>query len=265
MELAGKRVLITGASRGIGARLAEQFARAGARLALVARESAALREVAARLRASSYAADLTDPEQVHGLVDRIEADGGPVDVLVNNAGTEAAGDFVGTDWPDVEALYRLNLLTPVELCHQALPGMLARKSGHLVNMSSLAGVTAFPGLAVYCSSKAGLTHFTAALRADLRGLPVKTTVVELGPVSTAMLGRAKDYRPITDSFVRAYRLHVLRELAAEPVAIQVVTAVYRGRRHVRLPKRAAVATQVVEAPRRATEWLLTGVDHQQRL
>lgn len=262
MQLEGKRVLVTGASRGIGAALALEFAEAGARLALVARESERLRDVTQRLGASSYAADLTDPDQVHGLISRIEADGGPVDVLVNNAGVETAGEFLSQDWADIESLYRLNLLTPVELCHQVLPGMLDRQSGHLVNMSSLAGVTAFPGLAAYSSSKAGLTHFTAGLRADLRGRPVKTTVVELGPVATDLLDRAKSYRPVDDSFARAYQLHVLTEIDAEVVAQEVVAAVRRDHRHVRLPKRAGLAASVAEAPRRATEWLLTGVDHQ---
>ncbi len=264
MELEGKRVLVTGASRGIGAALAEEFAHAGARLALVARESERLRDITDRLDASSYAADLADPDQVHGLIGRVEADGAPVDVLVNNAGVETAGEFVKQRWADIESLYRLNLLTPAELCHQVLPGMLARRSGHLVNMSSLAGVTAFPGIAAYSSSKAGLTHFTAALRADLRGRPVKTTVVELGPVGTELLNRAKSYRPVDDSFARAYQLHVLTELDAEVVAREIVDAVRRNRRHVRLPKRAGLAASVAEAPRRATEWLLTGVDHQSR-
>lgn len=265
MELVGRRVLITGASRGIGAALAREFADAGARLALLARESEALRDLAEKLKASPYAVDLSEPEQVDGVVSRIEADGGAVDVLVNNAGVETAGDFLTQDWPDVERLYRINLLTPVALCRQVLPGMVARGSGHIVNVSSLAGVSAFPGLAAYGSSKAGLTHFTAGLRADLRGRPVTTTVVELGPVATSLLDRAKGYRPVTDSFARAYRLGVLRELDAPAVATEIVAAVQSGRRHVRLPKRAAVAAHVVEVPRRATEWFLTGVDHQSRL
>jgi len=265
MELEGKRVLITGASRGIGAALAEEFAGAGARLALLARESEALRDLAEKLNASAYAVDLSEPEQVDGVTSRVEAGGGAVDVLVNNAGVETAGDFLTQDWPEVERLYRINLLTPVALCRQVLPGMVARGSGHIVNVSSLAGVSAFPGLAAYGSSKAGLTHFTAGLRADLRGRSVKTTVVELGPVATGLLDRAKDYRPVTDSFARAYRLGVLRELDARAVATEIVAAVQSGRRHVRLPKRAAVAAHVVEVPRRATEWLLTGIDHQARL
>lgn len=264
MELAGRHVLVTGGSRGIGAELSERFAATRSRVTLVARESDHLHALAARIDASAYAADLADPAQVHGLVSRVEADGGPVDLLVNNAGIDMAGGFVARSWADIEALYRVNLLTPVELCHQVLPGMLARGSGHIVNMSSLAGVSTFPGLSVYSSSKAGLSHFTAALRADLRGGPVKTTLVELGPVSTGLLAHAKDYQPVHDSFHRSYQLKILTELDASAVAAEIVTAVSKGRRHVRLPRRTALVTQLVEAPRRATEWLLTGIDHQQR-
>ena len=264
MHLDGKHVLVTGASRGIGAVLAREFARVGARVALVARDSDALRELAAGLGGSHHVADLADPAQVHGLINRIEVDTGPVDVLVNNAGVETAGDFLQQDWPSIQSLYQLNLLTPVELCHQILPGMVARRSGHIVNMSSLAGASVFPGLAAYASSKAALSHFTAGLRADLRGRGVGTTLVELGPVTTDMLNRAKSYRPTGDSFARAERLRLLRDLEPEEVAAEIVRAVSRASKHVRLPKRAVAVAAAVEAPRRATEWLLTGIAHQPR-
>src|SRR5436305_15191019 len=113
MELAGKRVLITGASRGIGQALAERFTAAGSRVALVARSEGALKDLAGRLGGTAHPADLADPEQVSGLIDRIESDGGPVDVLVNNAGVDMTGSFAKAADRDVEFLYRLNLLTPV--------------------------------------------------------------------------------------------------------------------------------------------------------
>ena len=88
--------------------------------------------------------------------------------------------FAEASADDVEFLYRLNVVTPVELSRQALGGMLQRGRGHIVNVSSLAGVGPFPGMAMYASSKAALNQFTAALRADLKGTPVGTTLVELG-------------------------------------------------------------------------------------
>src|SRR5947209_11383316 len=95
MELTGARVLVTGASRGIGEAMAERFTAAGARVALVARSEGPLKQLAERLGGTAHPADLSDPEQVAGLLDRVESDGGPVDVLVNNAGVDLAGPFTG--------------------------------------------------------------------------------------------------------------------------------------------------------------------------
>jgi len=113
MELAGKRVLITGASRGIGQALAERFTAAGARVALVARSEGPLKELADRLGGTAHPADLADRDQLDGLVDRIEADGGPVDVLVNNAGVDRAGFLIEMSADDVDFLYRLAVAQPL--------------------------------------------------------------------------------------------------------------------------------------------------------
>lgn len=256
-------MLVTGASRGIGAALAREFAARGARVALVARSTDQTGDVARQLGGEAYAADLVDPAQLRGLVAAIEQDG-PLDVLVNNAGMEAAGSLVDVSADDLEAVYRLNLLAPVELCRQVLPGMLARGRGHLVAVSSLAGVATIPGLAAYASSKAGLTHVVSGIRADLRGTPVGTTVVETGPVATEMIERAREYAPTRDAFDRLLRLGLLRQISAPDVARATVAAVEAGRRHVRLPRRAAFSAALSEAPRRASELLLTGVRHQER-
>jgi short-subunit dehydrogenase len=215
MEVAGKRVLITGASRGIGEALARSFSAAGARVALVARSEGPLKDLAAQLGGTAHPADLADTEQVATLLERVEADGGPVDILVNNAGVGVAGTFVGATADDVNFTYQVNLLSPVELCRQAIPRMLDRGGGHIVNVSSLAGVAAFPGLTTYASTKAGLSQFTSGLRADLRGKPIGTTLVELGPVPTDMLDQADDYQPTRDSFDRFYTLRLLADVPKE--------------------------------------------------
>lgn len=263
MKVAGRRVLVTGASRGIGRALAEAFAAAGGRVVVLARNKAALDEVAAATDGVAVAADLSDPSGVEGLIDRVEREaGGPIDILVNNAGLDLAGAFVGNESADVEQLMRVNLLTPMELCRQAIPGMLERGGGHIVNVSSLAGVGVFPGLAPYAASKAGLSQFTAGLRADHRGQPLGTTLVELGPVPTDMLGHVDDYKPTGDSFRRFYRTGLLADVPKERVATDVVAAVEHNRRHVRHPKRAVLFPLLTEAPRRLTEVLLSGVRHQ---
>src|SRR5215208_84424 len=155
MELTGSRVLITGASRGIGEALARRFAASGARVALVARTEPAIKDLAAELGGTAHPADLADRDEVRGLVARVEGDGGPIDVLVNNAGVEQAGSFDRQSAEEVERTFQVNLLTPAELSRQVLPGMLRRGRGHIVNVSSLAGTAIFPGLVAYSSTKAG--------------------------------------------------------------------------------------------------------------
>jgi uncharacterized protein len=260
MELRGHRVLVTGASRGIGDALARGFAGADARVALVARSADAIAKLAAELGGTAHPADLGDPAQVATLINRVEDEAGPVDVLVNNAGIAPMSGAV-QDWTreEIEQIYRVNLISPVELCRQVLPGMLHRGRGHIVNVSSLAGVSVFPGLAAYASTKAALAQFTAGLRADLKKLPIGTTIVELGPIPTEMLDSSDEYKPVADSFKRFYRLQLLVDVSQDTVAGDVVNAVEQGRRHVRHPKRAVLFPLLAEAPRRIGELLLTGV------
>jgi short-subunit dehydrogenase len=260
MELQGRQVLITGASRGIGAELARQFAAAGARVALVARSVDALSAVAAEAGGTAHPVDLADAAQVTGLLDRIEDETGPVDVLVNNAGLDAMGYFPESAPETVEQLMRVNLLAPMELCRQAIPRMAARGEGHLVNVSSMSGVGAFPGLTAYSASKAGLTHFTAGLRADLRGMPVNTTLVEMAKVvPTDMSDGLRSYTPTWESFRRFEKMGLLADIPVSTLARDVVDAVRKNKRFVRLPRRAAGFALMMGAPRRATELLLTGV------
>ena len=232
MELRGKRVLITGASRGIGEALAHRFAGAGATVALVARTHAALER--SRL---SWVVPLTPPtspiqRRSRALLQRVEEDAGPVDVLVNNAGIESTAGFADAPDDELRRVTEVNYLAPAELCRQAIPPMLGRGGGHIVNVSSLPGCSVFPGLVTYCASKAALSQFTAGLRADLRGLPIGTTLVELGPIPTELLAKADDFEPTSKSFERLYRTRLLVKVPREKVAESVVEALRMGRKHV---------------------------------
>ena len=262
IDLSGKTALVTGASRGIGEAIARELAGRGARVALVARSEGPLKELAAELGGVAYPTDLSDPEQVNDLVARVEADG-PLDVLVNNAGLDETGWFPAIDAAKLDALLHVNFVAPVTLCRNVLPGMIDRGRGHIVNISSLAGVGPFPGMAQYAATKAGLTHVTAGLRADLKGLPIGTTVVEVGLVPTEMKDHVNDYRPTQASFQRFYKLRLLADVSKERVAADVADAVEQDRRHVRHPKRALLFPLLSEAPRRIVEVLLTGVPHRQ--
>ncbi len=260
MDVHGKRVLITGASRGIGEEVARRFVQAGATVALVARSADAIEKLAADLGGTAHPADLGDAAQVATLINRVEDEAGPIDVLVNNAGiAPTTGAIDAWSREGLEEIYRVNLLSPAELCRQVIPRMVHRGRGHIVNVSSLAGVGVFPGLTAYSSTKSGLTQFTAGLRADLKKLPIGTTVVELGPIPTEMLDGVNDYKPTYDSFQRFYKLQLIADVPKETVADTIVDAVQHNRRHVRHPKRALLFPLLAEAPRRMTEIFLSGV------
>ncbi|KGN40786.1 SDR family NAD(P)-dependent oxidoreductase [Knoellia aerolata] len=265
MRTTGAHVLLTGATGTIGAALARRLAVRGARVTLLARTPDALAALARSTGGTAFPADLCDPDGVeglqglHGLVNRVEAEQGPVDVLVNNAGAETTGFLTDLTAEDLRRTVDLNLTAPLELCRQVLPGMLARGRGHLVNVSSLAGVATFPGLAVYGGSKAGLTHATSGLRADLRGTPVGTLAVEIGPVVSEMMDRIGRHRPSEAAFDRVLRARLLTLLDPDHVAHRIVSAIEADRPHLRLPRRAAPIAAVTGAPRALARIALSGI------
>lgn len=259
MELLGKRVLITGASRGIGRSLAVAFAEAGAAVALVARDGSALESLAAELGGTAHPADLLDPEQLQRLVHRVEDEAGAVDVLVNNAGLAHEGTLWDSTADQVDAQVRLNLIAPLELCRQAVPRMLRRGGGHLVNVASLAALASVPGMTTYAATKAGLAHGTAALRDELKGLPVGVTTVMVGGVPTDMLATGESYAPFHQAFQRLRRIQLVPDTAPDHLAAAVVKGVERSTRTVYLPRRAAPFVAFVEAPRKLVHLALAGV------
>ena len=115
MQLRNSRVLVTGASRGLGRNIAQAMARRGADVALVARNAEQLEELANELGGKAYPADLMDPAAVEELIGRVEADG-PVDVIINNAGVDRVGRFYEASAQDVRDLLQVNLIAPMELC-----------------------------------------------------------------------------------------------------------------------------------------------------
>ena len=160
-------------------------------MSVAARDGAALDQLATEFRGHAFVADLLDPVQVDGLIDRVEAAVGPVDVLVNNAGMETIGAFHATDPSVIRDVAQLNFEVPMVLTRQVLPGMLQRRRGHVVFLSSLAGTSGFAGMAVYSGTKAGLNNFVASIRMELKDTPITTTVVAPGPVDTEMWDRVE--------------------------------------------------------------------------
>ena len=236
MDLTDAHVLVTGASRGVGAGLAREFRAKGARVTLAARSAGPLQELATELKGVAVVADLTDADDRGALIARVEEQAGPVDVLVNNAGIDATGALTSLSPETLSDLVSVNLLAPMELTRQVLPGMVP-----------------------YSATKAGLTHFTAGLRAELRGLPIGTTVLEVGLIPTDMKDSALGYAPTAAAFRRFYRLGLLADTSLERVCGSCVAAVASGERHVRLPRRARAFAVLAETPRRMAEIILSGV------
>lgn len=258
MRLPGARVVVTGGSRGIGAALATELAARGARVALVARSAEPLEKLAAELGGESFPADLADASAIEPLVRSIEADG-PIDVLVNNAGVDLTGELVTLPADAITRLVAVNLCAPILLCRAVIPGMRDRGRGHIVNVSSLAGTNALPGVAPYSASKAGLSHFTAGLRAELKGTPITTTLAQIGPVESTMIESLRAHERTRRALARLERLHLSFDLEMPVVVDALVDAIEREKRHVRLPKRDALFPLITEVPRRLTEVLLAGV------
>lgn len=251
-DLAGRRVLITGASRGLGRDLVRGFADAGALPALVARDAETLRNLAHTYNGHAYPTDLTDRDAVRGLIERVEADG-PIDVLVNNAGIEAVGPFVDLDPESLDSMVHLNVLATVELCRQVVPRMLARGTGRIVNVSSLGGIVITSHLAAYSATKAFVSHLSAGLSLELRHTPVTCTKVEIG--ETTATGQSENVRHdpvVAATFDRLYRLHLSRKLSPAEVTEAILHAVRSGRGSVQLPRRVAPVARLADLIRSST-------------
>lgn len=253
MRLAGRRVLLTGASRGIGAALAGRLRRRGADLALVARPSPALHDVADRVGGTAYPCDLADLSSIADLAERVEGDG-PIDVLVNNAGVSNVGWFLDRTDEELDQVVTLNLLAPMRLCRALLPGMIKRGRGAIVNMSSMAAVIAPPGLAAYGASKAGLSHLTAGLRADLRDTPITFTTVHLGSVKTDMDDEARSYGPLRELAEKSAGKDIT---PMDDFVAAVIRAVETDREEVRVPKAMAPLAASVNLPRKVSRLIFS--------
>lgn len=260
-RIGGAHALVTGASRSIGAGLATELVRRGARVTLVARSKEPLAEVAEHIGGNAHPADLTDRAAVRALVPAVEDRFGPVDLLVNNAGMVDVAPFWELSADQVHATLQLNLATPLELTRQVLPGMLARRRGFVVNVSSFGALSVVPTVAPYCTSKAGLAHFTATVQRELRGSPVQVMIAHLGQVDgTDMMADAFASPPILVASRRLGRLRVVPGVTISDVARKVCDAIAAGRASVVIPKQMTAVHEIRELPNRLNDLLTAGAE-----
>jgi NADP-dependent 3-hydroxy acid dehydrogenase YdfG len=186
--LSGRTAVVTGASRGIGAGIAEALGKEGVRVALVARTEAKLKEQAARIKgAFPVVCDVTDPTSVEMAVTRISAElkGGP-DILVNNAGIFSVS-VVEETLPDLFIdIIETNLVAPFLFVRAFIAEMKRRQTGHIVTIGSVADRTIYTGNAAYSAAKFGLRAVHEVLRAELRGSGVRTSLISPAATDTEM-------------------------------------------------------------------------------
>jgi 3-oxoacyl-[acyl-carrier protein] reductase len=189
MELQGQVALVTGGSRGIGLAVATELASAGARVAVVARDEARAQAAAAGLPGEGhrgYAVDVADSGAVNDLVKRVEEEMGGLDVLVNNAGVTRDNVLMRIKDEDWDAVLDTNLRGAFNTIRAASRGMMKRRAGRVINISSVVGITGNKGQANYAASKAGLIGLTKSVAKELASRGVLVNAVAPGYIETDM-------------------------------------------------------------------------------
>ncbi|MHA3978845.1 SDR family NAD(P)-dependent oxidoreductase [Halovulum sp. GXIMD14794] len=190
-----KIALVTGAAQGIGYACAEALAEDGARVVLVDRNAEGVQAAAAKLGGDAVAetCDMGDPDQISALFDRVEAQVGPVAILVNNAGVAVPGDFLDMPLEDFRKVIDINLTGTFLASQRAARTMVAKGiEGAIVNMSSINAQVAIPTIASYCASKGGVMQLTKAAALALAPHNIRVNAVGPGSIDTAMVASVNE-------------------------------------------------------------------------
>jgi 3-oxoacyl-[acyl-carrier protein] reductase len=229
-DLSGKTALVTGATGGIGAEIARALHAAGAHVVLSGTREAVLKDLAAELgeRTSVAAANLSDPVAVDGLIEAAEAAAGaPVDILIANAGITRDGLLMRMKDEDWDAVIKVNLESYFRLARAATKGMMRRRSGRIIGITSVVGVTGNPGQTNYAASKAGMIGFSKALAQEIASRGITVNCVAPGfiesPMTDALNEQQKGQILAT---IPAGRLGAGQEIAAACVFLASQEAAY---------------------------------------
>ncbi|MDP8916965.1 MAG: 3-oxoacyl-[acyl-carrier-protein] reductase [Pseudomonadota bacterium] len=229
-DLSGKTALVTGATGGIGGAIARALHAQGAHVVLSGTREPVLAEIAGELgeRTSTAAANLSDPAAVDGLVSQAEAAAGaPLDILVANAGITRDGLLLRMKDEDWEQVIRVNLESYFRLSRAALKGMMKRRSGRIIAITSVVGVTGNPGQANYAASKAGMIGFTKALAQEVASRSVTANCIAPGFIASPMTEALNEAQTAaTLSRIPAGRLGAGEDIAAAAVYLASEEAAY---------------------------------------
>jgi NAD(P)-dependent dehydrogenase (short-subunit alcohol dehydrogenase family) len=245
-SLTGKVVAITGGGRGIGRAIAQALAREGALVAVGDLDAAAAESVASELggQALGLPLDVTDHAGFTGFLDEVESKLGPLDVLVNNAGIMPVTPLLEESAASVARQLEINLHAVIHGTQEAMRRMVPRRTGHIVQLASVAGRTGFPQLATYCATKHGVVGLSEAVRAELRDTGVEISVVMPSIVRTELTTGLTEARGV-------------KSVSAEYVADQVIGALKVPRFDVFVPRSTGPLVAIGSAlPRRAREALV---------
>jgi len=206
-DLTGKTALVTGATGGIGAAIARTLHAQGAHVVLSGTREVVLADLAMELgaRTSVAAANLSDAESVDGLVGRAEAATGQLDILVANAGITKDGLLMRMKDEDWEQVLKVNLESYFRLSRAAMRGMMKRRFGRVIGITSVVGVTGNPGQANYAASKAGMIGFSKALAAEVATRGITVNCVAPGFIES----------PMTDALTEAQKASILASIPAQ--------------------------------------------------
>ncbi|RZL96648.1 MAG: SDR family oxidoreductase [Variovorax sp.] len=219
-----KTALVTGASSGIGAAVVERLCKEGLQVHALARSGEKLKELAARTGCIPHAIDVSDLAAVTALTREVD-----FDVLVNNAGVDRPGSILKADAEGIDLLVDVNLRAVLHLCRLVVPGMVARDSGHVVNISSIAAAYNFGGNSTYHATKAAVSMLSSQLRIDCFGKRVRVTEICPGRVATDIFAHVHgDSEETRKRFVEGYELPEAADIAnaiafaiAAPVAVNI--------------------------------------------